>query len=155
MNAFPSKSLSGNLKSAIQNRKLARVVALGLAFTVCGVGAKAQEATKLPRIGYLAASPPTSSPARTEAFRQGLRELGYTEGKNIQIEYRWAEGKVDRLPHLASELVRLKADAIVSGGNSATESAKKATNTIPIVMAQANDPVASGFVAVYRLCPRS
>jgi putative ABC transport system substrate-binding protein len=136
-----------NEQSRNPNRKLARVVALGLAFTVCGVGAKAQEATKLPRIGYLAASPPTSSPARTEAFRQGLRELGYTEGKNIQIEYRWAEGKVDRLPHLASELVRLKADAIVSGGNSATESAKKATNTIPIVMAQANDPVASGFVA--------
>ena len=87
-----------------------------------------------------------SNRVRQEAFRQGLRELGYVEGKNIFIEWRYGETS-DRMSDLAMELVRLSVDAIVSGGNSATESAKKATNTIPIVMAQANDPVASRFVA--------
>jgi len=84
---------------------------------------------------------------RTEAFRQGLRELGYVEGKNIVIEWRSAEGKRDRLPSLAAELVRLKVDIIVTAGPPATRSAKKATVTIPIVFAQDGDPVASGFVA--------
>jgi putative ABC transport system substrate-binding protein len=85
--------------------------------------------------------------ARTEAFRQGLRELGYVEGKNIVIEYRYAEEKLDRLPALAAELVRLKVDVIVSGGPGATRPAKEATNTIPVVMTFDNDPVANGFVA--------
>jgi putative tryptophan/tyrosine transport system substrate-binding protein len=84
---------------------------------------------------------------RTEAFRQGLRELGYVEGKNIVIEWRSAEGKRDRLPSLAAELVRLKVDIIVTAGPPATRSAKEATVTIPIVFAQDGDPVASGFVA--------
>ena len=85
--------------------------------------------------------------ARIEAFRQGLRELGYVEGKNIVIEYRYAEEKPDRLPALAAELVRLKVDVIVTGGGGNTRAAKEATNTIPIVMAQDNDPVGNGFVA--------
>ncbi len=85
--------------------------------------------------------------ARTEAFRQGLRELGYVEGKNIVIEWRSAEGKLDRLPALAAELVRLKVDVIVTGGPTATRAAKEATSTIPIVMTQDSDPVGNGFVA--------
>src|SRR5262245_40153277 len=84
---------------------------------------------------------------RIEAFRAGLRELGYLEGKNIVIDWRYGEEKPDRVSELAAELVRLKVDVIVSGGNSATQSAKKLTNTIPIVMTLASDPVASGFVA--------
>jgi len=84
---------------------------------------------------------------RIEAFRQGLRELGYVEGKNIVIEWRYAEGKVDRLPALAAELMRLKVDVIVSGGSSATRRAKEATSTIPIVMTQDSDPVGTGLVA--------
>jgi putative tryptophan/tyrosine transport system substrate-binding protein len=84
---------------------------------------------------------------RIEAFRHGLRELGYVEGQNIVMEWRYGEEKPDRVSELAAELVRLKVDVIVGGGNSAIQAAKKATNTIPIVMTQASDPVASGFVA--------
>jgi putative ABC transport system substrate-binding protein len=103
---------------------------------------------KIPRIGFLSGgSPTTTSPARYEAFRQRLRELGYVEGKNIVIEYRWVEGKLDRFPALAAELVRLKVDVIVTWGPTATLAAKEATNTIPIVMANDADPVASGVVA--------
>src|SRR5437870_12245837 len=109
--------------------------------------AEAQQPKKIPQIGYLHAASASSVAARTEAFRQGLRELGYVEGKNILIEYRYAEGKLDRLPALAAELVRLKVDLIVTGGPGATRSAKEATVTIPIVFAQDGDPVASGFVA--------
>ena len=89
---------------------------------------------------------PSSNTARIEAFRQGLRELGYVEGKNIVIEWRSAEGKPDRLPELAAELVRLKVDVIVTGGPTVTHVAKEATATIPIVMSQDSDPVEIGFV---------
>jgi putative tryptophan/tyrosine transport system substrate-binding protein len=109
--------------------------------------AEAQQTKKVPRIGYLGATSRSINPARIEAFRQGLRELGYVEGKNIVIEYRYAEGKLDRLPALAAELVGLKVDIIVMGGPAATRSAKQATATIPIVMAYDDDPVGSGFVA--------
>ena len=109
--------------------------------------AEAQQPTKIPRIGFLAAVSLSANSARFEAFRQGLRELGYMEGKNIIIEWRSSEGKADRLPGLAAELVRLKVDMIVSGGSTATRPAKEATNTIPIVMAQDTDPVGNGFVA--------
>jgi putative ABC transport system substrate-binding protein len=108
---------------------------------------EAQQPTKVPRIGYLAAAPASANLARIGAFRQGLRELGYTEGKNIVIEYRYAEGKPDRLSELADELVRLNVDAIVTAGPTVTRAAKEATATIPIVMAFAGDPVGSGFVA--------
>src|SRR6266481_8951749 len=109
--------------------------------------AEAQQPKKVPRIGFLSTVSPSTSSARHEAFRQGLRELGYVEGKNIFIEWRSAEGKLDRLPALAAELVHLKVDIIVTGGRSATRAAKEATSTIPIVMTQDSDPVANGFVA--------
>ena len=82
--------------------------------------AEAQQPKKIPRIGFLSATSPSTVAARTEAFRQGLRELGYLEGKNIVIEYRYAEGKLDRLPALAAELMRLKVDVIITGGPAAT-----------------------------------
>jgi putative ABC transport system substrate-binding protein len=111
------------------------------------VAAEAQQPTKVPRIGGLYAGLPSIQSARIESFRQGLRELGYVEGKNIIIEYRYAEGKYDRLPALAAELVRLKVDIIITGGAPATRAAKEATTTIPIVMTQVGDAVGIGFVA--------
>ena len=107
----------------------------------------AQQPAKVPRIVYLSVSPLSANPARYEAFRQGLRELGYVEGKNIVIERRSAEEKADRLPALVAELVRLKVDVIITGGAGATRPVKEATTTIPIVMAQDSDPVRNGFVA--------
>jgi putative ABC transport system substrate-binding protein len=109
--------------------------------------AQAQQPTKIPRIGFLNAGSLSANSARTEAFRQGLRELGYVEGRNIVIESRFAEGKLDRLPALAAELVRLKVDVMVTGGPAVTRAAKEATSTIPIVMAFDTDPVGNGFVA--------
>src|SRR5882724_791070 len=94
----------------------------------------AQQPTKIPRIGFLGTASPSTVSARVEAFRQGLRELGYVEGKSILIEHRWAEGKFDRMPDLAAELVRLEVDVIVTAGPAATRPAKEATSTIPIVM---------------------
>jgi putative ABC transport system substrate-binding protein len=123
------------------------VFVLSVAILACTHPADAQQPTKLPQIGYLTGVTLSAQSARIEAFRQGLRELRYVEGKNIVIEWRSAEGKLDRLPALASELVRLKVDIIVTGGPSATRPAKEATVTIPIVMAQDSDPVANGFVA--------
>jgi len=108
--------------------------------------AEAQQ-KKLARIGFLSATSPSSLSARAEAFRQGLRELGYVEGQNIVIEWRFAQGKPDQVPRNAAELVRLKVDVIVTGGSTDTRAAKAATSTIPIVMAQESDPVGSGFVA--------
>ncbi|HET8562654.1 MAG TPA: ABC transporter substrate-binding protein, partial [Candidatus Binatia bacterium] len=111
------------------------------------VPAQAQQAKKIPRIGFLALNSLSTISARIEAFRQGLRELGYVEGKNILIEYRSADEKLDRLPELAAELVRLKLDIIVTGGGTVTRVAKEATSTIPIVMGYDHDPVGNGFVA--------
>ncbi len=109
--------------------------------------AEAQQARQIPRIVYLSVSPGAANAARNEAFRQGLRDLGYVEGKNIIVEWRHTEGKLDRLPGLVAELVRLKADVIVSSGSVITRPAKEATNTIPIVMTQDPDPIGNGFVA--------
>jgi len=110
--------------------------------------AEAQQPTKVPRIGFLVANSPSVYTARIEAFRQGLRELGYVEGKNIIIESRSAEGNLDLLPSLAAGLVRLKVDVIVAaGGDPPVRAAKQATQTIPIVMANASDPVGAGLVA--------
>jgi ABC-type uncharacterized transport system substrate-binding protein len=109
--------------------------------------AEAQQPGKVPRIGFLVANFPSTNPGRVEAFRQGLRDLGYVEGKSLVIEWRYAEGKPDRLPPLAAELVRLKVDVIVTAGPAATRPAKEATVTIPIVMGFDNDPVGNGFVA--------
>src|SRR6266545_6950556 len=97
-------SCSDNRKSKIENRKLVGIVALVVTLAMSGAVAQAQQPAKIPRIGFLSSSSPSTNAARTEAFRQGLRELGYVEGKNIVIEYRSAEGKLDRLPALAAEL---------------------------------------------------
>jgi len=113
----------------------------------CGAVATAQQVKKIPLIGFLSAASPSIASFRTEPFRQGLRELGYVEGKNIVIEYRYAEGKLDRLPALAAELVRLKVDVVVTTGPIPTRAAKEATNTIPIVFAFDSDPIGNGFVA--------
>jgi len=109
--------------------------------------AQAQQPAKVPRIGFLSATSPSAIAARVEAFRRGLRELGYVEGKNIVIEWRYAEGKLDRLSELAAELVRLNVDVIVTAGPPVTRVAKKSSATIPIVMAMDTDPVGNGFVA--------
>ena len=106
--------------------------------------AEAQQPKKGPRIGYQSAG---SSGEREEAFRQGLRELGYVEGQNIVIEWRFAQGKPDQVPRNAAELVRLKVDVIVTGGPTDTRAAKAATSTIPIVMTNEGDPVGTGLVA--------
>src|SRR5215510_8691663 len=127
------------------NKRLAWLAALILLVSATLV--EAQQPTKIPLIGFLSGSFPSTSPARREAFRQGLRELGYVEGKNIVIEQRYADGKFDRLPALAAELLRLKVDIIVTAGPQSTRPAKQATSTIPIVMALDADPVANGFVA--------
>ena len=114
-----------------------------------GIGSvvRAQQPTKAPRIGYLTGTSVSVYSARIEAFRQGLRELGYVERKNILIEWRGAEGKSDRLPALMAELMRVNVDVIVTTGSSATRAAKEATVTIPIVMANDSDPIGNGFVA--------
>jgi putative tryptophan/tyrosine transport system substrate-binding protein len=114
-------------------------------FALC-LSANAQQTGKIFRIGYLERTTASGSAVLVEAFRQELSKLGWTEGKNITIEYRFAEQKIDRLPELAAELVRLKVDVIVTGGFGPSRSAKEATATIPIVMAQDPDPVGNGLV---------
>jgi len=98
------------------------------------------------RLGFLSPASATGTASRVEALRAGLRDLGYVEGKNIVIEFRWADGKTERLPTLAAELVQLKVDVIVTAGATATGAAQKATATIPIVMGATSDPVGGGFV---------
>jgi putative ABC transport system substrate-binding protein len=136
------------LSRSIQNRKLAGLFAIVVALTVCGARAEAQQPKKIPRIGYLSPNDAASESTRIGAIRLGLRELGYIDGQNITFEYRYAEGKRDRQPELAAELVRLKVDIIlVTGGDAVIRAAKNATKTIPIVMmGSAADPVAAGYV---------
>jgi len=119
---------------------------LTLLLLAAGTLADAQP-KKIPRIAYLTAAPLPALTNRLDGFRQGLRELGYVEGKNILIEWRSADGKVDSLPALAAELVQLKVDIIITGGGAVTRPVKEATSRIPIVMAQDTDPVGNGFVA--------
>ena len=139
---------SDNRKSKIQNRKLVGISLIAFVLVVGVVVASAQQPKKVPRIGYLSMVDPASESTRVEAIRLALRELGYIEGQNIAIEYRYAEGKLDRLPELAAELVRLKVDVIVvTGGGDRIRAVKNATKTIPIVMAgQGLDPVEAGLV---------
>ncbi len=120
---------------------------LATAILIPAPTADAQQPTKTPRIGYLALSPAAANPTRTEAFRQGLREHQYIEGKNIFIEWRFADGKLDRVAPLAAELVNQKVEIIVTAGPNPTRAAKEATSTIPIVMTQDIDPVGSGLIA--------
>jgi len=109
---------------------------------------QAQQVKRLPRIGYLSASSGTAIASRTAAFHQGLSELGYVEGKTIVIEYRYGDGKLDRVPALAAELARLNLDTIVvAGGNATVRGVKQSIESVPIIMANVSDPVGSGFVA--------
>ena len=126
--------------------RLAAILAVSLTLAPLVAGA---QSTKVYRIGFLGAASASASTSatRVEALRAGLRDLGYVEGKNIVIEYRWAEGKYDRLPVLAAELVRLKVDVLVTAGTPGISAAKQATPTIPIVMAGSGDAVATGLVA--------
>src|SRR4030095_12362778 len=137
------RSHSDNRKSAIQNLKLVGLVALAVAFMLCGARAEAHPPTKIPRVGILFIG--GRDQPHLEAFKQGLRERGYTEGKNIVLNYRYAEGKVDRLPSLAAELCELKVDVIVTTSENSTKAASEATKTIPIVLTTGADPVKSGL----------
>ena len=123
-------------------RKSIAILLVGLAFGLVRL-AEAQQLKKIPRVGFLAGA---SGEANLRGLRQGLRELGYVEGKNITIEYRFSEGEFDRFPALAAELVRLKVDVIVTNGTPAAAAAKNATSTIPIIMTAGIDPVVTGFV---------
>ncbi|MBI3064897.1 MAG: ABC transporter substrate-binding protein [Deltaproteobacteria bacterium] len=127
--------------------KWVRAFAVVITFAMWGAVAEAQQPARIPRIGYVVGASPSAISARIEAFRQGLRELGYVDGKNIAIDWRSAEGKIDRLPALAAELVRRKVDVIVSSGGNPTRAAKAAISTIPIVMTNDGDPVGTGLVA--------
>lgn len=124
------------------------IAALIAAAAICGsVNFASAQPAKLPRIGHVSASSASDVADRKEAFRRGLRELGYEERKNIVLDYRYAEGALDRIPALVADLVRLKVDVIVSTGPLITRAAKEATATIPIVMTNDSDPVGSRFVA--------
>jgi ABC-type uncharacterized transport system substrate-binding protein len=126
-------------------RKTVIGVALSAMLVVLCASAEAQQPTKVPLIGFVTSGGPEAAPD-VEPFRRGLRQLGYIEGKNIAIEYRFAEGKLDRLPDLAAELVRLKVDVIVAaGGTPAILAAKNSTSAIPIVFPTVGDPVALGM----------
>ena len=131
----------------IQNLKWVGFLAIVVLLVGCVGMAEAQQPAKVPRIGYMSLQSQASESARIEAFRQGLRDLGYVEGKSILIEYRWAEGKSDRLPDLAAELVGLKVDVIVAAGTPVALVAKQATQTIPIVFPLSGDPLGGGLVA--------
>ena len=118
-----------------------------VALLTAPLAVEAQQAGKVARIGFLSPASSTTAPHIVEAFRQGLRDLGYVEGQNIVVEYRYANGKAEALPDLAAELVSLKVDVIVASGTPGPLAAKSATKTIPIVMASAGDPVRTGLVA--------
>jgi putative ABC transport system substrate-binding protein len=122
-------------------------VVLALTLLAVALAVDAQQAGKVPRIGFLSVTSPSDRPPQLDAFQQTLRELGWIEGQNIVIDYRYAEGRLDRLPDLAAELVRLKVDLIVSAGTQGVTAAKNATETIPIVMIGVRDPVGTGLPA--------
>jgi putative tryptophan/tyrosine transport system substrate-binding protein len=140
-------SFSDNLKSKIENLKWVEVVAIVLALTMWGARVEAQQTGKIFRMGILDPSTASGSAVLWEALRQELSKLGWIEGKNIAIEYRFAEQKPERLPELAADLARLKVDLIVVSGTPPALAAKNATTAIPIVMINTPDPVALGLVA--------
>src|SRR3990172_9680290 len=121
--------------------------ALGATLLALSFPSAAQQAKKIPRIGFLGGGSPSTHKVVLDAFRQGVRELGYIEGQNIAIEYRYADGKSERLADLAAELVRLRLDVIVTSGTQVTRAVKQASSTIPIVVAGAGDLVGAGLVA--------
>jgi len=130
----------------MQRRPIRLLVILALGFLFAPLPSNAQQPAKVPRIGLLSSFSPSDAALWHQAFGQGLRDLGWVESKNISIEYRYAEGRVDRLPDLAADLVRLKVDIIVAAIGTDALAAKHATRAIPIVMASSADPVASGLV---------
>jgi putative ABC transport system substrate-binding protein len=152
MKVFSSKrvsdSCSDNRQSAIEIRKWAGFIAILVLLVGCVGMAEAQQAKKVPRLGYFSVSDPATESTRAEAIRLALRERGHIEGQNIVTEYRYAEGKNDRFPEIAAELVRLKVDIIVvAGGTGLIQAAKNATKTIPIVMMGfGSDPVEAGLI---------
>jgi putative ABC transport system substrate-binding protein len=140
--------------STEMNKQILPLALSAILFTLCAVllapsfPVHAQQSpAKVPRIGFLTTGAVATEAPRIEAFRQGLRELGYVEGKNIDIEYRYAEGRSERLPELAEQLVRLKVDLIVAADAFTARAAKKATTTIPIVMTSSGDPIRTGLIA--------
>jgi putative ABC transport system substrate-binding protein len=135
------------LSRSIQNRKWTALFAIVVALMVCGARAEAQQAGKIFRIGFLDGGTASGMAGHLKAFLQELSKLGWIEGKNITIEYRFAEGKPGRRPELAAELVRLTVDLIVVTGTAAALDAKKATTSIPILMVNPGDPVGDGLVA--------
>jgi putative tryptophan/tyrosine transport system substrate-binding protein len=147
MNALSSKSLSDNRKSAIQNPKWVGIFAIALTFAFGGAVVEAQQTGKVVRIGVLDGRTASGGAVLWDAFRQELSKLGWIEGKNITIEYRFAENNNERLPELAADLVGLTVDLIVVTSTPPALAAKNATGTIPIVMASVADPVGAGVVA--------
>jgi putative tryptophan/tyrosine transport system substrate-binding protein len=130
----------------MNKRKLGSFALCAMLFALCQ-SAEAQQPKKVPRIGYLSRTGDSKNPGpQVEGFRQALRDLGYIEGKNILVEYRYIAGKTDSIPSLVAELVQLKVDVLVLGPMPAIRAAKQATKTIPIVMVTTQDPVAAGFV---------
>jgi putative ABC transport system substrate-binding protein len=130
----------------IENLKWLRLWVIASVLVAAGTVAEAQHPAKVPRIGIVGGGDPSNPGPNVEAFRQGLRDLGYIEGKNILVEYRYHEGKVDRIPSFVAELVQLKVDVLVLGIVHAIRAAKQATKTIPIVMVTTADPVSAGLV---------
>jgi putative ABC transport system substrate-binding protein len=139
--------LDFGFKKAHAVKRGAAAISVSLSILAVPLAVGAQPPAKIPRIGVLAAGIPTTYISRYEAFRQGLRDLGYVEGQTIAIEYRYAEGNFERLPDLAAELVGLKVDLIVASSAPETGAAKRATTSIPIVFAAHGDPVGTGHVA--------
>ena len=129
----------------MRRREFITVVGAAAAAAAWPLAARAQQTAKIPRVGFLFYGSPGPSP-EVDAFRQGLRELGYIEGQNIAVEYRFASGRVEQLPELAAELVRLKLDVIVTPTTPASVAAKQATNTIPIIIAGIADAVGAGLI---------
>ncbi len=140
----PSDALVGHTNGWRQRLPF---LALVFALLAAPLAAEAQAPPKIPRIGYLGAFSPSAGARLLESFRQGLRDLGYVEGQNVSIDYRWAEGRPDRFPALAGELIQLRVDVIVTYSNAGVAALQQATRTIPIVVATMGNPVGSGFVA--------
>src|SRR5712692_5115581 len=140
------ESPSDNLKSKIENLKWLGLSVIAFVLVVGGGMAEAQQPKKIAKIGYLLASTPAAVAQNIEAFRQGLRELGYVDGKNFVLELRYGEGRAERISELARELVGLKVDVIVTATDVAIAAVKRETQTIPIVMANSTDPVGTGLV---------
>jgi ABC-type uncharacterized transport system substrate-binding protein len=135
-----------NRKAKTRNLKLRALALGGLLLAVC-LPAQAQQPTKVWKVGVLVSTSRAQNASREDSLWQGLRQLGYVEGKNVTLEYRYADGQLDRLPELAAELVGLKVDAIVVSGTRAAVAAKQATRTIPIVLSGVGDPVQAGLIS--------